>query len=174
MPSTRAQPERGGEPGHRGRHEDLRADRGGREPGALIERQRERAAQIGQSDRWSGGCRNSPGMRRAARRRPRTADSARRRRARPGRDRGRHFPPIGDRLAGVDAGDDRHAGQQPLEQWLALVELDPDRNPLHHLGEIAGGVVGRQQRELRSARRRDALDHAAQRLATGERIHGDR
>jgi hypothetical protein len=50
----------------------------------------------------------------------------------------------------MDVGDDEHARQQALEQQLALVEQAPDRNALHHLGEIAGGVVRRQQRELRS------------------------
>ncbi len=36
---------------------------------------------------------------------------------------------------------------------------------MNHLGEIAGGVVGRQQRELRSAGGRDPLDPAMQSLA---------
>src|SRR3984885_15447307 len=65
---------------------------------------------------------------------------------------------IGPRLVGMDSGDDRHPRQQLLQQRLALVELDPDRNALNHLGEIAGGVVGRQQRELRSAGGGDPLD----------------
>ena len=68
------------------------------------------------------------------------------------------------RLVGVNSRHHRHARQQPLQQRLALVERDADRNTLHHLGEIAGGVVGRQQRELRSAGGRDALDAAVQQL----------
>src|SRR3954468_18820218 len=34
------------------------------------------------------------------------------------------------RCVGVDARRDRHAGQQALEQWLPLVELDADRHAL--------------------------------------------
>src|SRR5258708_6754527 len=78
----------------------------------------------------------------------------------------------GRRLVGIDACGHRHARQQALEQWLALVEYDPHWHALHHLGEIAGGVVRRQQRELRSAGRRDALDTAPQRLV-GKRIDDD-
>src|ERR1700733_10617934 len=72
---------------------------------------------------------------------------------------------IRSRSNGVDCGDDRHSRQQALQQRLALVELDPDRNALNHLGEIAGRVVGRQQCELRSAGGRDPLDATVQRLA---------
>src|SRR6266849_6670849 len=72
---------------------------------------------------------------------------------------------IGSRFVGVNPGDDRHSRQQPLQQRLVLVERDPNRNALNHLGEIAGGVVGRQQRELRSAGGRDPLDPAMQSLA---------
>ncbi|MET4768490.1 hypothetical protein ABIA28_000704 [Bradyrhizobium elkanii] len=46
-----AQAEHGGKPGHGRRDEDLRADRSRREPGALVEAERERTAQIGQADR---------------------------------------------------------------------------------------------------------------------------
>ena len=46
-----AQAEHGREPRHRRRDEDLRADAGGREPGAFVEAQRKRAAQIGEADR---------------------------------------------------------------------------------------------------------------------------
>src|ERR1700731_3377079 len=72
---------------------------------------------------------------------------------------------IRNRSDGVDLGDDRHSRQQALQQRLALVELNPDRNALNHLGEIAGRVVGRQQCELRSAGGRDPLDATAQPLA---------
>src|ERR1700704_2270324 len=49
---------------------------------------------------------------------------------------------IGACFVGVNPGDDRHPRQQPLQQRLALVERYPDRDALHHLGEIAGGIVG--------------------------------
>src|ERR1700687_3616771 len=67
-------------------------------------------------------------------------------------------------LVGVNSGFHRPSRQQPLQQRLALVELDPDRDALDHLGEIAGGVVGRQQRELRSTGWRNSLDAAMQLL----------
>src|SRR5581483_10534789 len=53
------------------------------------------------------------------------------------------FSGIGVRSVGVDPGFDRHARQQLFEQGLVLVEHDPNRDALHHLGEIAGRVVGR-------------------------------
>src|SRR5712691_3564737 len=65
-------------------------------------------------------------------------------------------------LVGTDVSDDRHARQQALQQRLALVERDTDRDALHDLGEIAGGVVRRQQRELRSAGRRNPAHAAVQ------------
>src|ERR1700676_4063263 len=49
------------------------------------------------------------------------------------------FPPLG--FAGIDIGDDRHAGQQALQQRLALIKLNADRNSLHHFCKIAGGIV---------------------------------
>src|SRR6266568_1861197 len=52
------------------------------------------------------------------------------------------------RVLRIDAGDDRHARHQPRQQGLVVVKLDADRNALHDLGEIAGGIVRRQQRDL--------------------------
>ncbi len=43
-----------------------------------------------------------------------------------------------------------------------IVERDLDGNALHDFGEVAGGVVGRQQRKLRSAGRRNLDDFAAE------------
>src|ERR1700719_182913 len=54
-------------------------------------------------------------------------------------------------VIGANVGHDRHSRQQARQQRLVLVELDPDRHALDHLGEIAGGVIRRQQRELRAA-----------------------
>src|SRR6266481_6965112 len=68
-------------------------------------------------------------------------------------------------LVGMNSGFYRHSRQQALQQWLSLVELDANRDALDHLGEIAGGIVGRQQRELRSTGRRYSLDAAVQFLA---------
>src|SRR5258706_11473784 len=58
---------------------------------------------------------------------------------------------IRPRFIGMDFSDDRHPRQQTLQQRLALAELNPNRNALNHLGEIAGRIIGRQQRELRAA-----------------------
>ena len=72
-------------------------------------------------------------------------------------------------IAGVDGRDDREAGpQRDLLQNL-LGEGDADRHALDDLGEIAGGVVGRQQRELRPRGGRDRRHHALDHLAA-ERV----
>ena len=62
--------------------------------------------------------------------------------------------------AGVDGRLDRHAGAQQPASARAVVEHDLHRDALHDLGEVAGGVVGRQQRELEAAGRRQAVDMA--------------
>src|ERR1700731_3842803 len=72
------------------------------------------------------------------------------------------FSAIRHRLAGIDIGDDGHSRQQALQQRLVVVELNADWDTLDYLDEIAGGVVRRQQRELRTARRRDPLDAAVE------------
>src|ERR1700694_225858 len=79
---------------------------------------------------------------------------------------------IRPRLAGVDIRDDGHSGQQAFQQRLILIQLDTDWNALDHLGEIAGGVVRRQQRELRTTRRRDPLDAAVE-FFVRETVDGD-
>src|SRR5258706_8455642 len=71
---------------------------------------------------------------------------------------------IGPRFVGMNSGFYRHSRQQALQQWLSLVELDANRDALDHFGEIAGGIVGRQQRELRSTGRCYSLDAAMQLL----------
>src|ERR1700761_3022373 len=68
------------------------------------------------------------------------------------------------RFVGMNPRDDRHPRQQALQQRLALIELDSNRDTLNHLGEIAGRIVRRQQRELRSAGGRDSRDAAMQPL----------
>src|SRR5215469_6528359 len=72
-------------------------------------------------------------------------------------------------VVGVNMGLHRHARQEFLKQRLALVERDPDRDALHHLGEVAGRIVGRQQRELGTGGRRDPL-HTATQLLVRERV----
>ena len=81
----------------------------------------------------------------------------------------------GDRRArlGVDAHDHGHAGpQQRLLRDLGRNQ-DAHGQALHDLGEVAGGVVRRQQREHRAGRRREAR-HSAFQLAARQGIDADR
>src|SRR5437773_206003 len=52
-------------------------------------------------------------------------------------------------------------GRETRTQWMVtgarLGHSDAYRDALHDLGEVSGGVVGRQQGELRSRRATDAL-----------------
>src|SRR6185312_12449314 len=59
--------------------------------------------------------------------------------------RGREPEQAGQRPAmpGVDAGINAHAGFQLFDQRIVLVEIDAHRDPLHHLDEVAGGVLRR-------------------------------
>src|SRR5437899_11010696 len=54
------------------------------------------------------------------------------------------------RLLGHHGHAHAHARPQRVRRVLTAVDADADRDPLHDLGEIAGGVVGRQQREARA------------------------
>ena len=73
------------------------------------------------------------------------------------------------RAAGrVDPRLHRHAGAQPVDQPLAGIDADTNRDPLRHLGEVAGGIVGPQHRELATRRRRDALHPAGQGQLVGQ------
>src|SRR5260221_8618661 len=69
---------------------------------------------------------------------------------------------IGGTFTGIDGGVDRHARAQQVLLRDILRHPNPDRKPLHDLGEIAGGVVRRQQREHRACRGRNAVDHAGE------------
>src|SRR5215470_12002633 len=64
-------------------------------------------------------------------------------------------------------------GPRP-SSFPVIAGIDPrhDRHALHDLGEIAGGVVGRQQRELRAAGGRDPL-HAAVQCRVRKTVHRD-
>src|SRR5438105_3139946 len=63
-------------------------------------------------------------------------------------------------MAGVDGGVDAHAGLELAHVLVGLVEIDADRHALHHLDEIAGGILRRQDRELRSGAGRERADLA--------------
>src|SRR6185437_6822908 len=63
----------------------------------------------------------------------------------------------------LDGRNDRHA--RPQLDGRAAFERDLHGDALHDLGEIAGGVVGRQQRELLAAGRGEAVDMAVHDLA---------
>src|ERR1019366_4465866 len=79
----------------------------------------------------------------------------------------------GGAFAGIDGGIDRHPGPQQVLLRDILWHANPDRKPLHDLGEVAGGVVGRQQREHRAGGGRDAVDDARE-LAMAVGIDRDR
>src|SRR6202451_3414002 len=74
---------------------------------------------------------------------------------------------------GIDGGIDRHAGAQQVLPRDVFRHPNPNRKPLHDLGEVAGGIVRRQQREHRTGRRRDAVDEARE-FAMTVGIHRDR
>jgi len=52
-----------------------------------------------------------------------------------------------------------------LAGQVCVIERNLDRDSLYHLGEITGRVVGRQQRKLRSAGRRNLNDLATDDLS---------
>src|SRR6266550_4371044 len=76
-------------------------------------------------------------------------------------------------FVGVHRRIDRHAGAQQVLLRDILRHANPDRKPLHDLGEVAGGVVRRQQREHRAGRGRDAVDDARE-LAVAIGVDRDR
>src|SRR5262249_57613781 len=62
------------------------------------------------------------------------------------------FPGIGPsrRLVDIDVGNDRSADEQRVLVWVVSFKLDPDRQPLDDLDEVAGGILRRQDRERRA------------------------
>src|SRR5437773_12104120 len=50
-------------------------------------------------------------------------------------------------MIGVDRRVDAHAGFQLADEFVVAVEINPHRHALHHLDEIASGVLRRQDRE---------------------------
>src|ERR1700716_1212572 len=75
--------------------------------------------------------------------------------------------------AGIDGRINRHARAQQVLLRDILRHTNANRKPLHDLGEVAGGVIGRQQREHGACRRRDAVDDAGE-LAMAVGVHRDR
>src|ERR1700751_3522040 len=71
---------------------------------------------------------------------------------------------------GRDMRNDRHA--RPQLDRRATLKHDLHGNALHDLGEIAGGIVGRQQREFLAAGRGERVDVTMHDL-TGEHVDGD-
>src|ERR1700692_4993983 len=53
-------------------------------------------------------------------------------------------------MAGIDRDFDAHAGAQ-REIIRGMIEGKPNRDALHHLDPVAGGILRRQQREYRAA-----------------------
>src|SRR4051812_23927936 len=67
-------------------------------------------------------------------------------------------------MVGVDGGVDAHAGLQLADELVVLVEIDPYRDALHHLDEIARRVLRRQDRELRAGARRERADRSLEHM----------
>src|ERR1700674_3098267 len=76
-------------------------------------------------------------------------------------------------LCGIHRDGHRHARAQQVLHGDILRHAHANRKPLHDLGEVAGGVIRRQQREPRACGRRDAVDDAGE-LAMPVGVHRDR
>ncbi|CAD5251153.1 hypothetical protein BOSE21B_10914 [Bosea sp. 21B] len=74
--------------------------------------------------------------------------------------------------ARVDRDHDRHARAQNVLAGRFRRQDDADRHALDDLGEVAGGVVGRQQGEDRAGAAGNAADRAVESLA-GQGVDGD-
>src|SRR5580704_3116844 len=70
-----------------------------------------------------------------------------------------------DILAHLHARHRRHAGPERPARVGRIVEHDLDRNALHHLDEVARGVLRRQQAEGRPTAALEAVDMAMEGLA---------
>src|SRR6202042_441035 len=58
-------------------------------------------------------------------------------------------------------------GHQHFARFLSRIDVNADRYPLHDLGEVAGGVLRRQQRELGAGSRCEAR-HGPVQIRAGE------
>ena len=76
-------------------------------------------------------------------------------------------------LGGIHRDVNRHARAQQVLPGYIRRHAHANRKPLHDLGEVAGGVIRRQQREHRARGRRDAVDGAGE-LAMAIGVHRDR
>src|SRR3989442_6215740 len=65
-------------------------------------------------------------------------------------------------LVRLDGRDDAHPWPQRMRHVRGAIQVNAHRDTLYHLGEVAGGIVGWQQRELRARSRRQALDVTAE------------
>ena len=159
------------EPGGQRDDDDLGHQVGGRDPAAVVDAGADRALDVGQrgvddldvEDRHERAERRGddgdPGLE--------LEPWARRQRATAGMAASRNqFT----RVSMVGSAD-MPGRSRPLSRLV--VEGDLHRHALDDLGEVAGRVVGRQQRELEAAGRRQAVDMAVQHLA-GEGVDLDR
>src|ERR1700722_14762058 len=64
--------------------------------------------------------------------------------------------------ARLDGGCDGQAGPQSAERGIGRIQHDAHRHALDDFGEIAGGVLGRNDTEDRAGARREAGDMAAE------------
>src|SRR5580692_12411351 len=69
------------------------------------------------------------------------------------------------RFIEIDVGDNRCADEQRFLVRIVILKLDPDRQPLNDLDEVAGGILRRQQGERRSGPHRKPGDPTAEYLS---------
>src|SRR5882672_12618427 len=65
-------------------------------------------------------------------------------------------------LVRLDGRHDAHARPQRMRRVHGAIQVNTHGDALHHFREVSGRIVGRQQRELRAGRRRQALDVATE------------
>jgi hypothetical protein len=83
------------------------------------------------------------------------------------------FPRIGSgwRSVNIHIWNDGRANEQRCLIGVVIDEIDPDRQPLDHLDEIAGGVLGRQQCKALSGSHGETGDPASEDVRTA--VHVD-
>src|SRR5580658_2749884 len=64
--------------------------------------------------------------------------------------------------ARIDLHRHREPGHQHFARLLSRIDVNADGHPLYDLGEVTGGVLRGQQRELRAGSRREARDRSVQ------------
>src|SRR5579863_7214365 len=70
----------------------------------------------------------------------------------------RFSPPVANRSANGHSRLYRHSRTQEVLRIRARIEPDPNREPLHHLDVVPGGVLGWEEAEKRAGGTGEVLD----------------